>query len=94
MKIRVEQSNDLLYNLLNKYMRKGISLKTKSWGGYRQGAGRTPLTESEKKQGAKIYLTVSVKEDIINYGIGDNFSEKATELIYSEIKRRKNTKKN
>lgn len=62
----------------------------KKWGGVREGAGRTPLKDSQKKQGAKIYITESVKQDIINFGKGQNFSECAVELIMTEINRRKN----
>ena len=58
-------------------------------GGSRIGAGRNPLSEDEKKKGAKIYITDKVREEILTYGIGKNFSDKAVELINSEIKKRK-----
>lgn len=63
----------------------------KEWGGARKGAGRAPLEKSERKQGAKIYLTETVKEDILIYGDGVTFSESALELIIAEINRRKDS---
>lgn len=57
-------------------------------GGARKGAGRTPLDECEKKKGFKIYLKENTKQEILKYGKGSNFSEKAVELIASEIKKR------
>ncbi|QZY55965.1 hypothetical protein [Crassaminicella profunda] len=58
-------------------------------GGPRVGAGRIPLKENEKKKGAKIYITDKVKDAILTYGTGKNFSDKAVELINSEIQKRK-----
>lgn len=60
-----------------------------NWGGLREGAGRTPLKESEKKHGVKIYMTDDIKKDISNYGIGENLSAKALDLIQNEIIKRK-----
>jgi len=60
-----------------------------NWGGAREGAGRTPLSEYEKKKGCKIYITKNVKEDIIKYGIGNNFSDKSVDLILEGINSRK-----
>ncbi|MBS4539642.1 hypothetical protein GOQ27_14300 [Clostridium sp. D2Q-11] len=59
-------------------------------GGTRKGAGRTPLDECEKKKGFKIYIRENTKQEILKHGKGSNFSEKAVELIASEIKNRKN----
>lgn len=65
-----------------------IDLSNNNWGGIREGAGRTPLN-NEKKKGAKIYLTDNLKQDILKYGYGKSFSEKAIELIKCELKKRK-----
>lgn len=64
-------------------------MKKCNWGGAREGAGRTPLSEDEKKKGCKIYITKNVKEDIIKYGIGNNFSDKSVDLILEGINSRK-----
>ncbi len=64
-------------------------LSSNNWGGARVGAGRNPLSESEKKKGVKIYLTDDTKKDIIEHGMGNTFSEKAVEIINSELKKRK-----
>ncbi len=64
-------------------------MSNKNWGGVRKGAGRIPLEQSERKKGVNIYITEKVKEDISLYGIGNSFSEKATELIKSELEKRK-----
>lgn len=68
---------------------KVIVLKNKNWGGCRKGAGRIPLEESEKKKGVKIYIADCIKKDILEYGIGKNFSEKAVDIIISELCKRK-----
>lgn len=60
-----------------------------NWGGFRQGSGRIPLEEDEKKFGYKIYIKNNLKEDIMKYGLGENFSAKAVSLIKSEITRLK-----
>lgn len=65
----------------------------KNWGGYRNGAGRVPLEDSEKKKGVKIYITDSVKEDIIKYGKGNSFSEKTVDLILHALNKEKLVKK-
>ena len=57
----------------------------KKHGGYREGAGRIPLDEKQKKKGVKIYITETVKEDILFYGTGKSFSEKTVSLIESAI---------
>ncbi len=64
-------------------------MKSNTWGGNREGAGRVPLQENCKKQGYKIYITEEVKEDINKYGIGKSFSTKVNELIQQEITKRK-----
>lgn len=68
---------------------KVMVLSNNNWGGTREGAGRTPLKESQRKKGVKIYIRDSTKEDIMRYGIGKTFSEKAVEIITSELNRRK-----
>ncbi|NBI06099.1 hypothetical protein [Senegalia massiliensis] len=60
-----------------------------NWGGVRKGAGRAPLSENERKKGAKIYITDNIKKDIMLYGNGKNFSEKTVEIIECELKKRK-----
>jgi hypothetical protein len=66
-------------------------MKKNNWGGSRTGAGRTPLEEDQRKQGVKIYIAADVKEDVLKYGTGNNFSEKAVDLIQSELLRRKSS---
>ena len=61
-----------------------------SWGGARKGAGRTPLKECDKKKGVKIYITDTLKEDILKYGNGTSFSDKAFDIIKTEVYKRKN----
>lgn len=61
-----------------------------SWGGARKGAGRTPIKESDKKKGVKIYITDTLKNDILEYGNGSSFSDKALDIIITEIYKRKN----
>lgn len=66
-----------------------INLSKSGRGGARKGAGRIPLKENEKRKGVKIYITDRVKEEIVEYGDGKSFSDKALDLIESELKRRK-----
>lgn len=68
---------------------RGMLLSNSNWGGARKGSGRIPLSENERKKGVKIYIKDITKKDIITYGIGKTFSEKAVELITSELKKRK-----
>jgi len=67
-------------------------MEEKKWGGAREGAGRVPLKESEKKKGAKIYVIDCIKEDIMEYGVGRNFSDKAVEIITAELNKRKKSR--
>ncbi|MDS0527591.1 hypothetical protein NNC19_18025 [Clostridium sp. SHJSY1] len=62
-------------------------------GGPRLGAGRPPLNQA-KKIGVKIYITTELKEKIITNGIGNSFSEKACEIIDSELRKREGKNKN
>ncbi len=64
-------------------------MTNKKWGGFRVGAGRASLNPSEKKKCAKIYICDEIKENIVKYGIGNSFSEKAVELVVSKILDRK-----
>jgi len=64
-------------------------VKKKKWGGFRDGAGRTALSPSEKKKCVKIYINDEIKADILKYGRGNSFSEKAVELLLSEMCNRK-----
>lgn len=66
-----------------------IYLTKDNRGGVRKGAGRTPLDYEDRRKGVKIYITDEVKEEIAQYGCGNNFSQKAVELIKKEIVRRK-----
>lgn len=68
---------------------KVILLSKRNWGGARKGAGRNPLNERERKKGVKIYLTDDTKDDILEYGVGKNFSEKTVEIIIAELEKRK-----
>ncbi len=61
-------------------------------GGKRDGSGRTPLPINEKKIPKTIYITPSLQGDIDQYAFGKNFSEKCTDLISSQIARRKRGK--
>lgn len=69
-------------------------MQNNNWGGYRKGSGRPPLDEKDKKKGTKIYVNYYLKEDILEYGRGNTFSEKAVDLITSEISNRKKLKSN
>ena len=62
-------------------------------GGKRAGAGRIPIPEEQKKMPKTIYFTQDQIEDIESYAVGNNFSEKCSDLINSEIKKRKTNKK-
>lgn len=64
-------------------------MKEHNHGGAREGAGRSPLRIEQKKIGTKIYITQELKDLIYQYGIGENFSAKAVELLTAEIKDRK-----
>lgn len=64
-------------------------MEKKSWGGSRKGAGRIALEENNKKKGIKIYLTDDIKEDVVKYGCGKNFSDKIVEIISMELQKRK-----
>lgn len=88
MKKRVLISSFICYNYYIIIQEGGI-LKKKNWGGYRKGAGRSPLDKNDKKKGAKIYITDFIREDIEKYGSGNSFSEKVVNLIICEIKNRK-----
>lgn len=58
-------------------------------GGKREGSGRTPLPENEKKIAKTIYFTPNLKRDIDQYAVGNSFSEKCIDLISMQIERRK-----
>jgi DNA (cytosine-5)-methyltransferase 1 len=58
-------------------------------GGARQGAGRPHLQDVDKKKGYKVYLPLTLYEEITKYGHGDSFSEKVTEALSAEVGRRK-----
>ena len=63
-----------------------------SWGGSRKGAGRNPISPEKKKQGVKIYITEELKDEIIKYGCGKNFSDKTVNLLISGLISKKDCK--
>ena len=44
-------------------------------GGKREGSGRNPLPESQKKIAKTIYITHTQHDEIEQYAKGDSFSE-------------------
>lgn len=58
-------------------------------GGKREGAGRTPLPENQKKVAKTIYISPTLQSDIEQYALGSNFSEKCTDLLATQIEHRK-----
>ena len=60
-------------------------------GGKREGSGRTPLPESEKKIAKTIYITPTLQSDIDRFATGNSFSEKCIDLISTQVARRKRT---
>ena len=60
-------------------------------GGKREGSGRTPLPENEKKIAKTIYITPTLQNDIEQFASGNSFSEKCIDLINAQIARRKRT---
>lgn len=58
-------------------------------GGKREGSGRAPLPDDQKKIAKTIYVTPTQHEDIEKYAQGDSFSEKCLDLITTQIERRK-----
>ena len=68
---------------------RGLKGKMPQRGGKRDGSGRTPLPESEKKIAKTIYITPTLQTDIDLYATGNSFSEKCIDLISSQIARRK-----
>lgn len=60
-----------------------------SHGGKREGSGRTPLPEHDKKVAKTIYVTPTQQDDIETFAEGDSFSEKCLDLITTQLERRK-----
>ena len=58
-------------------------------GGKREGSGRNPLPENQKKIGKTIYVTPTLHDEIEQYAKGDSFSEKCIDLISAQLDRRK-----
>lgn len=58
-------------------------------GGKREGSGRTPLPEDQKKVAKTIYISPALQSDIEQYAQGSNFSEKYADLLSTQIERRK-----
>ena len=58
-------------------------------GGKREGSGRNPLPDDQKKIAKTIYITPTQNDDIELYAKGDSFSEKCLDLITTQIERRK-----
>lgn len=61
-------------------------------GGARPGAGRTPLSETDRKHDYKIYLDDRTYNSVVEYGNANSFSGKVVDLLQAEIKRRKEIK--
>lgn len=60
-------------------------------GGKREGSGRNPLPEDQKKIATTIYITPTQHDEIEQYAQGNSFSEKCLDLINTQIARRKRT---
>lgn len=60
-------------------------------GGKREGSGRTPLPDNQKKIAKTIYITPLLQQDINQYAQGNNFSEKCTDLLCTQIACRRKT---
>ena len=63
-------------------------------GGIRANAGRTTVPLEMKKKGHKIYIDDKMRNEIMEYAIGNSFSEKCYNLIENQIQiiaRDKNT---
>lgn len=58
-------------------------------GGKREGSGRNPLPEKQKKVGRTIYLSPALQDDVETYGKGESFSEKCMDLISTQVQARK-----
>ena len=58
-------------------------------GGKRNGSGRTPLPESEKKIAKTIYLSPGVLAEINKYANGDSFSAKCLDLMLAQLNKYK-----
>ena len=58
-------------------------------GGKREGSGRNPLPESQKKIAKTIYITPTQHDEIEQYAKGDSFLEKCIDLISAQLDRRK-----
>ena len=63
-------------------------------GGKREGSGRNPLPENQKKIAKTIYITPTQYNEIEKYAIGDSFSEKCMDLMALQLKRRKRVGEN
>lgn len=57
-------------------------------GGVRDGAGRKKLDSHSKLQARKVYLSQEQIQRIEEVGVGDTFSQKAVELLLTELNRR------
>lgn len=60
-------------------------------GSKREGSGRTPLSESEKKIAKTIYITPTLQSDIDRFAMDNSFSEKCIDLISAQTSSRKQT---
>jgi DNA (cytosine-5)-methyltransferase 1 len=58
-------------------------------GGKREGSGRTPLPNNQKKLPTTIYITPTQHDDIEIYAEGNSFSEKCLDLITTQLEKRK-----
>lgn len=89
MKMGIAKSNSMGYNSLVEIHEGDMTMPQR--GGKREGSGRTPLPESEKKIAKTIYITPTLQSEIDKFANGNSFSEKCIDLISSQIARRKRT---
>jgi len=62
-------------------------------GGYREGSGRKPILESDKKKNRNIYITDKMYEEIMSLDLEDcnSFSQRC-QLLLNESLSKYNTK--
>lgn len=82
--------NQELYAIITLEIEKEI-VSMSQRGGKREGSGRTPLPQNEKKIAKTIYFTPTMQNDIEQYAVGNSFSEKCIDLISTQLDRRKRT---
>ena len=78
MKMGIAKSNSMCYNSLVEIHEGDMTMPQR--GGKREGSGRTPLPESEKKIAKTIYITPTLQSEIDKFANGNSFSEKCIDL--------------